>query len=226
MKKTCIIGILTAICGMAQATSITLISGATDGSVQINGNNAYLYLIQISLGANQTISSASVYFNNIELVSSDAKDTVSAALVTQNLPTHTYTDNDNSGNYFANSPFNGSYIGKAQQFTAPQSGGGWTFTGGKWVYVQPYTIYDTESWSVSFDSTQLAAINNAGGTFDIGIDPDCYYDVLGSIYLSYNITTSSNNRVPDQATTAGLLGISMLGLGAFRRKFVLAKNQA
>ena len=226
MKKMILIGLGVGIFSIAQATSVSLVQGNSNGSVQLSGNNAYLYYLQINLSPGQTISSAEIDFNNVELVSTDAKDTVNDALVMGNIANHSYTDNDSAGDYFTAGKANqfytltglqGTAIGSQKQFAAPQ----WVpahWSGG--TYVPGYYIYDTETWSDVFSASQLGSIAT-GGTFDIGIDPDCLYDVLGSIKFTYTTVTSGDHTVPDQAMTAVLLGIGFLGMFVFRRKFAL-----
>jgi hypothetical protein len=202
MKKLSLIGIIFGIASFVQATDISLVSNSS-----INGVNAYQDLISISLAPGQTISSASLSFNNLTFTSSDAKDTISADLINANYASQTFNDNDQSGDYFVTKyPLKTVLNLGVENFTAPY----WSH--GHWVY-------DKESWSDVFSSAALAIVNANGGVFDIGIDPDCIYNV-GSIVFSYTIRTSNVPpvRVPDTAMTVGLLGMSFLGLVLFRRK--------
>jgi hypothetical protein len=209
MKKFLLIGITSfGIATFAQATDITLVSGGS-----IDGVNAYQYLINsISLSPGETIDSASLVFTDITLTSTDAKDTISADLINLQNSSTTFNDNDHSGDYFANKYGSPAINLGTQNFAAP-------VLHYKSTYPHYYYTYDTESWS--FDITDTALVNlNAdvlAGGFDIGIDPDCHYTV-GSIVFSYTTSTPQIHNAPDTGMTAGLLGMSFLGLLAFRRK--------
>jgi hypothetical protein len=200
MKKLSLIGIIFAIASFVQATNITLVSDSS-----ISGVNAYQYLISISLAPNQTINSASLNFNSVTLTSTDAKDVISADLIKANYASQTFKDNDQAGDYFATKYPSTTVLNLGvKNFAAPY------LSHGNWVY-------DTESWSDVFSSAALAILNANGGVFDIGIDPDCIYKV-GSIVFSYTTLTTKSPPVPDTAMTAGLLGVSFLGLLLFRSK--------
>jgi hypothetical protein len=199
MRKLSLIGIIFGMASFVQATEITLVSNGS-----ISGVNAYQYLISINLAFGQTINSASLSFNNVTLTSTDAKDVISADLIKANYASQTFNDNDLSGDYFATKYPSTTVLNLGvKNFAAPY------LSHGKW-------IYDTESWSDVFSSAALAIVNANGGVFDIGIDPDCKYNV-GSIVISYT-TLTTKISVPDTALTAGLLGMSFLGLLLFSRK--------
>jgi hypothetical protein len=202
MKKLSLIGIIFGIASFVQATNITLVSNSS-----ISGVNAYQYLISISLAPDQTISGASLSFNNVTLTSSDAKDIISADVINANYASQTFNDNDQSGDYFVTKYPSKTVLNLGvEKFTAP-------------YWSHRHWVYDTESWSDVFSSAALAIVNTRGGIFDIGIDPDCIY-TIGSIVFSYTTKTTKipNTPVPDTAMTAGLLGMSFLGLLLFRRK--------
>ena len=201
MKKLSLIGLVFGIGCVVQATDITLVSNSS-----INGVNAYQYLISITLAPGQTISSASLNFNNVTLTSTDAKDVINADLIKANYASQTFNDNDQAGDYFATKYPSTTVLNLGvKNFAAPY------LSHGSWVY-------DTESWSDIFSSTALGIVNANGGVFDFGIDPDCIYNV-GSIVFSYTtLTTKIPSSVPDTAMTASLLGMSFVGLVLFRRK--------
>jgi hypothetical protein len=219
MKKMLFIGVTFGIATFAQATDITLVSGGS-----INGANAYQYLINsISLSANESIVSASLVFNNITLTSTDAKDTITADLINKKNATYTYGDNDTAGDYFTTKYGSSAINLGTQTFAVPvYHAAYYTGTWPNRVYHPAYYTYDTESWSFNLNDAALGYLNAdvlAGG-FDIGIDPDCIYTV-GSIVFTYDTVTHHDYRVPDQGMTAGLLGMGLLGLVAFRRKLAL-----
>jgi hypothetical protein len=88
------------------------------------------------------------------------------------------------------------------------------------------TVGTTLTWSYVLNAAQLTALNSylAAGTFNIGFDPDCTYNV-GGISFTYTLGTKPNN-VPDQAETALLAIVGLAGLEIFRRKFTLATSKA
>ena len=216
MKKLVLIGITVGLASLAHATSITILNTTNSGS--ISGQSSYVYLEQIAKGTD--ISSASLYFNLTLTASGSLPNVVFSDLI--NAPNKNGVFADRSGgfstaetgtDYFQN---NSSYSSYADSLSTSAA-----FTTGQhlsWTYNFTGSTAGTSLYDLHQD-----VFNN--GFFDIGIDPNCTY--VGSIVLNYTISSGNNQgSVPDQATTAGLLGISMLGLGAFRRKFVTAKNQA
>jgi hypothetical protein len=193
MKKLILIGITAGIASLAQANSVTLDSGTA-----LNGTYAYLYNVNsISLPSGYSISDATLSFNSITLTST-ATGVISSDLINLNNVSAQKTDNDASGDYFQSNTPNSKFYS---------------------LGTKSLTKNNTQSWSYVFTDTELGLLNNdvtSLGGFDIGIDPDCNFSV-GSIVFSYDII-KKNTSVPDQAMTAGLLGMSFLGLLAFRRK--------
>jgi hypothetical protein len=206
MKKLCILAALAATCGLASATTITSTIKGTDA---LSGDSAYAWAIPITLTAGQPITSASLTFTDIKLTAanSSGKGILYSDLLKSTASTftgtHTYTDNDATGDYF----------------TGHYSGGNIVSLGSE-VFGSVGTIL---SWTVTFNSTQLAALNSflSSGVFDIGFDPDCHYNV-GSICFTYG--TTANKPTPDAATTVYALGLVLLGLEVTRRKLALAKK--
>lgn len=225
-----LIGMGIGIMNFAQADSITLVgtsgSPVLDAS-QITGPNAYLFQFtaaSLGLTTGETISDVQLVFTDVELTSSDAKNTVSADVIDANIAPpkgNAYTDNDVAGDYFktpgdafttAHPSVTVNNLG-TENFNAPTP----IYGTGKYKYTIIGYNYDTESWSYNLNSTELNNDLNALLGFDIGIDPDCIYDV-GSIVLKYDITAPKTVPAPDVTTTAGLLGMSLMGLLFLRRK--------
>jgi hypothetical protein len=204
MKKHYIIAALAlvGICGPVQATIINA-PGSLVGANVLDGQNAYSWGIAVTVPTGQQIDSATLTFSNVKLTAANSSGTGYLYTDLLNLNKSgvtTYTDNDAAGDYFS-----GKYssLNLGTKFFA--------------------SVGTTLSWTYVFTSSQLVALNaylTAGG-FSIGIDPDCHYDVGG---LSFTYTTStiptSHNNVPDAATTASLLVVSLLGLEVLRRKFM------
>ena len=187
-----LIGITVGIASLAQATSVTLDSGTA-----LNGTYAYLYQVPISLSSGYSISDATLSFNSIGGANGYV---IYSDLIKLDNSTTTPSDGDASGDYFQNtSPYKGNLDP---------------------LGTKNFTSTTAQSWSYNFTSAELADLNatlTSYGGFDIGIDPDCTFSVC-SIVFSYDIIKTNGGSVPDQAMTAGLLGMSFLGLLAFRRK--------
>jgi len=216
MKKLILIGITVGLASLANATSITILNTTNSGS--ISGQSSYVYLEQIAKGTQ--ISSASLYFNLTLTASGSLPNVVFSDLINAPNKNGVFADRssgfstaETGTDYFQN---NSSYKSYSDSLSTSAA-----FTTGQhlsWTYNFVGTTTGTSLYDLQQD-----VLNN--GFFDIGIDPNCTY--VGSIVFNYSISSGGNQgSVPDQATTAGLLGVSMLGLGAFRRKFVTAKNQA
>jgi hypothetical protein len=203
MKKISIICILAATCGLANAITVSAPSSLT-GVNALSGESAYSWGIPISLAPGQSISAASLVFNNVTLTAANSSGhgiLYSDLLKSTLTGVHTYTDNDASGDYFTGAYAAANIASLGSEYFAH--------------------VGTTLSWTVTFSSTQLAALNQflVNGIFDLGFDPDCHYTV-GSICLNYTTTPVST---PDTATTVYLLGLGLLTLEVARRKYVLAQ---
>ncbi|MDR3458996.1 MAG: hypothetical protein P4N60_16235 [Verrucomicrobiae bacterium] len=204
MKKICILAVIAATCGLASATTVNVPSGLT-GTGALAGENAYAWGIPISLSPGQSISTASLTFTDIKLTAANqsGKGILYSDLLNSSLTgVHTYTDNDAPGDYFTGHYSGGNIVSLGSQIFA--------------------SVGTTLSWTVTFNSTQLAALNAflVNGIFDIGFDPDCHYNV-GCIAFNYTTTPVST---PDTATTIYLLGLALLALEVSRRKLAMAKK--
>jgi MYXO-CTERM domain-containing protein len=208
MKHFTILSVLVGINLAAQATTINAPSSLI-GNDALSGDNAYSWGISIAEPSGQTITSATIDFSGITL--SAANSTGIGYLYTDLLNSQATgvtvaSDGDAVGDYWA-TKFSGANI------TALGS-------------TKFASVGTTLSWSYVLNSAQLAALNSylVSGVFNIGIDPDCHYNV-GSISFTYTTSPAPSN-VPDVATTATLL---LLGLGAaelLRRRSVLARAKA
>jgi hypothetical protein len=192
MKKIFLVSLLFGSLSFAQATSITLTTA------DLHGQNAYEYLV--SLAPDQTIDTASLVFN-LKLTAT-GYNTFSYDIINRNDASAIISsENDQPGDYFtSHSPYS---------TTAVQLG----------TKTFPYLNY---VWSYTYDFLAQGTLNTlnsyaADGSFDFGFDPDCTYS--GSVTFNYTTITNRITTVPDSVPTFGLLGISMLGLAALRRKF-------
>lgn len=206
MKNFCIIAAIAATCGIASAITVNVPSSLT-GTDALNGQNAYAWGIPISLAAGQNITGASLAFTDIKLTAANStgKGVLYSDLINSSLTgVHTYTDNDAVGDYF----------------TGHYSGGNIVSLGSK-VFASVGTML---SWTVTFNSSQLQALNSflVNGIFNIGFDPDCHYNV-GCISFNYTVSPPPVST-PDTATTAYVLGLALLALEVTRRKLAMAKK--
>ncbi len=184
-----------AICA-ANATPVTVTFSPT-GLGTMDGTYYYTWGVNWSVPTGDSITAASLSYNNIKLTSFGINDpgilwshllnTTSGsgtASVTQG------TDNDNGSDAFASQ---GLYLGKA------------TFP----------TLNVAQNLSYPVDTTTLTSYAS-DGHFAIGIDPDCHYtDTL--IVLSITYDALPPQSVPDAGSTVMLLGIALPLLGLFRR---------
>jgi hypothetical protein len=206
MKKIILIGIAIGTLNLAQATSITILSA---GSV-ISGPYSYLYNESVSpLTAGSTISGATLSFSDIELTASgpaNIPNTLFYDLINGDFATKTISSGETKTDFFQN---NSPYKGISDALGS-----------------QTLSLYNTVTWTYTFTGQALTDLQNdiANGVFDIGLDPNCTYDIKGSVCLNYTVTpppTGKNVSAPDATTTAGLLGISFLSLIGLRRKFAV-----
>ena len=176
--------------GIASLAQATSVT--LNSGTSLNGNYAYLYQVSpITLSSTQTITSATLFFTSI--VGASGYVIYSDLIKLNNSPATPY-DGNVEPDYFQMNSYNLDVLG--------------TFN---------FTSTTAQSWSYVFNSTQLQDLNTTVTSlngFDIGIDPDCTFTV-GSITLTYNVGSKS---VPDAAMTVSLLGMSFLGLLAFRRR--------
>jgi hypothetical protein len=222
MKKLILICIGIGILNLAQATYYTYANytapqpTSLEGTGALIGTYAYEWGISITpLSANQTITSATLSLNGIVLTATGNGNNIYGSLLNLNdSGVTTFTDNDKPGDYFSTTQFSVDY--KNLHGTALPSSYNYTSLGTS----QTFSLNASPAnWIDKLTTGELSALNADAldGKFDIGIDPDCHYNV-GSITFTYTVCTTN---VPDTAMTAGLLGASFLGLLVFRRKLAL-----
>lgn len=185
----------------AQATSITVVPS---GSV-ISGPYSYIYNETVTpLTSGTTLASASLTFNNIELIypgPSNIPNTLFYDLINQDYASKTISSGETTNDYFqSNAPYK----------AVSDALGSFTMK-----------LDVTNNWTYTFSGQALTDLLSdfQSGYFDIGLDPNCIYDI-GSINFNYTTTTTTgkNVSVPDTAMTAGLLGMTFLVLMSLRRK--------
>lgn len=195
MKKIFLVGLLLGGLNFAQANSVTLTSNST-----LHGQDAYEYLV--SLTAGQTINSATLTFNSVQLTAAGFNTFAYDIINRSDATTDITSENDQPGDFFtSHTPYSA---------TAYNLG------------TKTFTINEIWNYTYTFTGTALAKLQAYAldGNFDFGIDPDCTYKI-GSIVFAYSTTTTNVNSVPDQSATAILLGLTFVGLLAFRRKLCL-----
>jgi hypothetical protein len=210
MKKLIALAVLSSLCTMAQATTSAPGSYTANLFTSLNGtlegNDAYAQNINPNLSSGEYISSATISFNNVDLTV--AGSTGHGYLYADLLNLHTAglttrSDGDAAGDYWA----------------TQYSGNNITSLGNP-LFFQSVNS-PAQNWNIVLTTAELSTLNSdlSGGSFSIGIDPDCHF-TLGSATITYTVATSS---VPDTATTVFLLGTALLGLEVVRRKFSFAK---
>ena len=211
MKKTCIIGLLAGICGIAQANTIT----ASSIPVMTYDKG---YEWGINLGSGVQLASASI------TLKATVANTTKGYLFVSLLDTAPVSGITSTTGNTEHNP--------ATDFWASKITG--NNSAGKPKYVSVATLDYGTGWNSLNQDGKLVTINIIGDAlkdlnsylsttpegFNIGFDPDCQYTFTK---LCFNYTTVS---VPDTAMTLLLLGASLVGLEMFRRKFVPAKIQA
>ena len=208
MKKTLLIATLVGICGLVRATTINAPSTLVGANV-LNGNNAYSWGISIAVPTGQTITSAQIDFTNVKLTAGNGSGTdylYTDLLKSTAAGVTTATDLDAPGDYWG----------------TQYSGANITSLGSKLFAA----VGTTMTWSYVLTAGQLTALNSylTSGTFNIGIDPDCHFDV-GGLSFTYTLGPTSKN-VPDEAVTALLAIVGLAGLEIFRRKFTPVASKA
>jgi hypothetical protein len=212
MTKILLIAALVGSCGLLHANTIV----APASVLALDGDDAYSWGISIAVPTGQVVTSAQIDFTDITLTGSRGAGYIYTSLLNSQAAGVTVkSDGDAAGNYWA-TQFSGANI---------TSVGTETFA----------TVGTTLTWDYILNASELAALNAylTTGTFNIGIDPDgtfgammCDYN-MGSIVFNYTLgQPPPPARVPEQATTAFLLFISLAGLEIFRRRFIPARCQA
>jgi hypothetical protein len=208
MKKILSLIAVVGISGVVHATTINAPS-ALVGTGALNGNNAYSWGISIAVPTGQVVTSAQIDFTSVTLTAANGSGT--GYLYTDLLNSQTTgvtmpTDNDAAGDYWL-TKYSGANLAQiGTQFFK--------------------SVGTTLTWSYVLNASQLVALNSylASGTFNIGLDPDCHYNVGG---ISFTYTTGKSNlQVPDMAETALLLIAGLAALEVFRRQLVSGKAKA
>lgn len=186
--------------GLYQASAISVSIPSS-----LNGNYAYYTSgVGINLSADQQFSSMTISFNNIQLRSAP-QGYLYVDLLDHNAPGLSpwggaKWDGDQPGDYFSSYLKNGQGISLAVE--------------------QYYYWFQSKDFSITLNSDQLAALNAYGqnGIFDIGLDPDCFFNNYGSCTITYQCQPKPHCSVPDNGWTVALLGVPFLGLMLMRRR--------
>ncbi len=201
-----IIGILAALCGSAQATTITA-SSIPQMSYQ------YGYEWGINLGSGVQLTSASITLNATVANTTLGYLYVSLLDTTPVSGITSTSGNSESGTDFWSTKVTGNNSAGKPKYVSIATldyGTGWG-SGNK----------DGKTVTINITGNALTDLNSYLSTsptgFNIGFDPDCIYT-----FSSLCFTYTTRSVVPDTASTVLLLGVGLLGLEIFRRKFALA----
>ena len=210
MKKLILIGVTVGIASLAQANFVSGGVLVPSGTV-LSGGNDYIYQETVAVGT--VITGATISFSKIDLTANsnpgiknvfyyDVVAAEQAKAITRNtVPEANYPTKQD---YFTKNNL-GYQIGSSLQ-----------------IY-RNFPLDSAQSWSTPIIGAALTLLESEflTGTFDIGFDPNCPYNI-GSITLSWTTAPGTNFKsAPDQAPTVILLGLTFVGLLAFRRKFCL-----
>jgi VPDSG-CTERM motif len=223
MKKIYVISLLVGICGYAEATNI---NSGISGQNSLLGTDAYEWGISSTTKSSQSTSAiyvptgdylASVTINISGItLTSESTGWLYVDLLNGALPGGNKTgvavinDSDAPKDYFSTVKY------ASSKYSADLVN----------LKSQPFAQNKTQNLSIGITGTAFTLLTDSildYGYFDIGLDPDCYYDV-SSIYLTYTVAPITPNvtPTPDASTTVLLLGAGLLGLEVFRRRFNLA----
>jgi len=206
MKKIFLVGTLFGALNFAQATTINAPSGMI-GTGALVGTYAYLWSVPL----NQDVTSASITFSGItETLSGNGNDIsvdvgsfIGMAVGQSSAPT--------SGNY--STIYDGDALGDAFKANTTGSTPSATYLGTE----KFPSLNVSQSWIFSIDAATLNNYINAGN-WGFEIDPDCHFNVTGITFTYTTATVTNKTSVPDNSTTAALLGLAFLGMMAVRRK--------
>lgn len=220
MKSILMIGIALGFAAATQANTITLTRNVT-----LDGNYAYMFEVtaaDLGLSPGETISDFSLNFNNISLTSSGQNemhvDLINYDYATGRQRYSTYYDGDAPGDYFTTASTSG-HTGFSRYGGHFGNRGFRNRANATIDSLGTLTLNRRGDANLGVDVIGLT-LNDLNqdlvkyGAFDIAVDPDCGYK-SGSITCDY----TKGSPCPDTGFTAGLLGISFLGLIAFRRKY-------
>lgn len=210
MKKFYLVAALLGALNFAQATTINAPSALISKS-GLNGDYAYSWAVPVAAQANQPITSASITFSGV-LFKGGKGNNISVdlgSLLTQTAGgVSSIKDKSAAGDAFSANvnAHNAVHLG-TQIITSKKTAATFTYT---------------------FTGAQLDALNSyiATGNWGFEIDPDGKFSVGG---ISFNYTSQINQpnqpkpvgtvaTVPDSLTTFSVLGVTVLGLLAFRRR--------
>lgn len=208
MKKIFSIAAIVSINALVHATAITVTAPSSQLGT-LHGTDAYSW--GFSIGAGQTVTSASINWNNVQYIAQG--NTLQGQIFTDLLKLSTIgvttiPIQEPTSDYWAGTSTPYTSIG-TMTFTSPG---------------HPNSL----SPSYVLTGAQLTALNlylsADNGVINIGISPNCTY-TDGGLTFVYTLA-SGNGSVPDGATTAMLLGLGLAGLAIFRRQLVAAKIKA
>ena len=215
MKKLILIGTMVGIASLAQAVVIPTSYNITGLPDTISGPDAYIFKTLATLDPTLNYSGATLTFSSVKLTATGGDNTLNFDLLNGSGTSYnaqTIVDNliidpqAESQDYF--------------QHHSPYSTHSDVIGAGGQVFTLNQTITQlTETFSTAAFNDLISDITTLG-YFDIGLDPNCTYNV-GTVTLTFTTTKNNVGSVPDQAGTLSLLGLSFVGLLAFRRKLCL-----
>lgn len=207
MKITTILASSLFAFGLTSAASAITFTPSPADLNDLDHDKAVKWGISYSIPSGQTITSATLTITNINNWAIET-DALFIHLLNENINGVSFLNDNTAGlsDYFGNS--DSATNKKLTTFTDDNE----TYRYGRWQN-------PSETFTYTFTSTQLDWLNAfaADGKFALGFDPDCHYFNDG---VSLVITTGSSNglTVPDTGSSVILMGASLIGLAALRRR--------
>jgi hypothetical protein len=234
MKKIFLIGALVGVFSLSEAIPINAPADMI-GTGSLVGTYAYLWDVgPLVIPKGDQITSASISFTSVTETAGGSGNDISvdfgrifsgmsfsgtgtgvkSGQLTGYLPG---AGTDSTTNYIDNDALGDAFL---QNTTIKSNGYYNAYSLGKQSFP---SLNVTTNFTFTFTTNELAALDNyVTGLWGFEIDPDCHFNV-GALCFNYTIAPTNNVRTaPDAPATAGLVGLSLLGMLIVHAKF--AKN--
>src|SRR5450755_51997 len=194
MKKSLLSGLCACLFAISASATVFTLTPSPSNLNNLDHNEFYTWGINWTVPQGQTITSATLTFNQIWDWQVESDTLFIHLLDTAPLGVSAWTDDQGGGDFFTSSLFNSLGIKQTKI--------------GEWSDPHGGTASFAQNVSFVFNTAQLAAlqgyVNTLGasgwGNFAFGLDPDCHYFNNG---VSFIITTSSTTTsVPESGSAA------------------------